>query len=110
MHFCDFFLALLCGYVYKGNMNGREWLPDGMRQRLLEGTEMASYNDLVLVEGSYVLMCDTDRFNDAEYQTSDEAECAMNLAVNDGYEAMWVGYVERINDQLEIMFVCGESA
>jgi hypothetical protein len=39
VHFCDFFLALLCGYVYKENMNGREWFPGGMRQRLLEGTD-----------------------------------------------------------------------
>lgn len=71
---------------------------------------MANYNDLVLVDGSYVLMCDTDRFDDVEYQTRAEAECAMDLAVDDGCDAMWVGRVERINDQLEIMFVCGESA
>jgi hypothetical protein len=66
-----------------------------------------SYNELELHEDTYIIMQDVDRYNDAEYTTAAEAEEAM-LAIGD--IEMWVGRVERINDQLEIMFVCGESA
>ena len=66
-----------------------------------------SYNELELHEDTYIIMQDVDRYNDAEYTTAAQAEEAL-LAIGDA--KMWVGRVEQINDQLEIMFVCGESA
>ena len=67
----------------------------------------ALYNNLSLTEGAYVLMQDEDRFNNAEYDTHFEAIKAMEEYDEEG---MWVGFVEKINDQLEIMFVYGDQA
>lgn len=64
-------------------------------------------NELKLNEGSYILMIDNDRYNDAEFDSEQDAINAMNDSDESG---MWVGYVEKINDQLEIMFCCGEQA
>lgn len=64
-------------------------------------------NNLPLVEGSYVLMCDVDRLDDRCYQTRAEAEEQMDSF--DGDDGIWLGLVERINDQLEIIFVCGDQ-
>lgn len=65
------------------------------------------YNNLPLTEGTYVLMQSADRFDDQEFDTRTEAEDAIDELDEDD---MWVGYVERINDQLEIVFICGEQA
>ena len=72
--------------------------------------ENALYNELELIEGTYVLMQDVDRYDDVDYDTRREAVAAMIEAQDDGEEDMWVGCVERINGRLEIMFVEGESA
>ena len=72
--------------------------------------ENARYNELELVEGTYVLMQDVDRYDDVDYDTRREAVDAMIEAQDDGEEDMWVGRVERFDDRLEIIFVEGESA
>lgn len=72
-----------------------------------------NYNELELHENTYIIMQDVDRYNDAEYTTEEEAEEEMTrrrLFYCIPEEKLWVGRVERINDRLEIMFVCGESA
>lgn len=65
------------------------------------------YNNLPLTEGTYVLMQSADRYDDQEFYTRTEAEDAIDELDEDD---MWIGYVERINDQLEIVFVCGEQS
>lgn len=63
-------------------------------------------NELKLSEGTYILMIDNDRYNDAEFSEQD----AINAMENRDESGMWVGYAEEINGQLEIMFCCGEQA
>ena len=67
----------------------------------------ALYNDLPLVEGTYVLMQDVDRFNNVDYDTFREAEINMQHAQLDGEDDMWIGFVEDLGgSHLEILFVC----
>lgn len=65
------------------------------------------YNNLPLTEGTYVIMQDSDRYDDREFDSRSEAEDAIDEIEEDG---IWIGYVELCNDQLEIQFVCGEQA
>lgn len=69
-----------------------------------------NYNELKLTIGTYVLMQDVDRYNDVDYETRDDAEDAMLELEDEGIDGLWVGRVEEINEQPEIMFVCGTSA
>lgn len=68
------------------------------------------YNSLKEIPCSYLLMRGYDRFDDESYATEDEAVQAMEEAQEDGYEDMWVGYVEETGDgRTSVQFCCGAA-
>lgn len=76
------------------------------RARLMGGDDMPVLNNNApLTEGTYVIMRDTDRWDDECYTDRSEAEDLMDSVDEDG---VWIGRVEKINDQLEIIFVYGD--
>jgi len=54
----------------------------------------ARNNALPIIEGTYVLMQDVDRYDDTYYETLDDAREALDAAEEDGEEEMWIGCVE----------------
>lgn len=62
------------------------------------------HNELPITAGRYYLMRDVDRYSDAEFDSIEDARTALDAAIDDGEEKMWIAYGEVINDRVELMF------
>ena len=63
------------------------------------------YNELPITAGKWYLMQDVDRYSDDEFDSIEDARTALDAAIDDGEEKMWIAYCEDFGDgRLELLF------